>query len=248
MNNKYSKFLTVILVLIIIAIVSIIGFLGFKYYQTYVVKNSSEDFVNNFGDQTQGNSGSSIIGDAGNLVPSDKKDENNKDNKDDSENNNMFEGVNGNNNSGGNSSSSSSSDNRPKYNGFYTSGTIEIPATGLKSPILAQSEYSPKALETAVVELYGPGLNQVGITTISGHNYRNGTFFSNNKKLNIGDKIFIKDLSGKRLTYTIYEKFEAEQNYSDYMVKDTQGAIEIALSTCTDDSKARIIILARADV
>ena len=32
------------------------------------------------------------------------------------------------------------------------------------------------------------------------------------------------------------------------MVKDTQGAIEIALSTCTDDSKARLIILARADV
>ena len=41
---------------------------------------------------------------------------------------------------------------------------------------------------------------------------------------------------------------EAEENYSDYMVKDTQGAIEIALSTCTDDSKARLIILAKANV
>ena len=105
-----------------------------------------------------------------------------------------------------------------------------------------------RALETAVVETYGPGLNQVGITTISGHNYRNGTFFSNNKKLNVGDRIFITDITGKRLSYTIYEKFEAEENYADYMVKDTQGAIEIALSTCTDDSKARLIILARADV
>ena len=147
-----------------------------------------------------------------------------------------------------NSGSTSNSDNRPKYNGFITSGTIEIPATNLKSPILDQSEYSAKALETAVIETYGPGLNEVGITTISGHNYRNGTFFSNNKKLNVGDRIFITDSTGKRLSYTIYEKFEAEQNYSDYMVKDTQGAIEIALSTCTDDAKARIIILARADV
>lgn len=235
MNNKYSGFLTVILVLIIIAIIGIIGFLGFKYYQTYVVKNSSEDFVDAFGDQTQKNpnipNGSTSV-----IPPS----------TDNNENDNMFEGVDGGtNNSGANSSTS---DNRKRYNGFLTSGTIEIPATNLKSPVLSRSEYSPKALETAVVELYGPGLNQVGITTISGHNYRNGTFFSNNKKLNVGDRIFITDLTGKRLSYTIYEKFEAEEYYADYMVKDTQGAIEIALSTCTDDAKKRIIILARADV
>ena len=236
MNSKYSNFLTILLVLIIIAIVGIIGFLGFKFYQTTSDKNNSEDFVDTFIDQTQkGPSGTSII-------PSSTGDATDSDSD-------MFEGVEGGDNSsasGGGSSSSSA--NRPKYNGFYTSGTIEIPATSLKCPILASSEYSPKALETSVVELYGPGLNQVGITTISGHNYRNGTFFSNNKKLQVGDRIFITDLTGKRLSYTIYEKFEAEENYSDYMVKDTQGAIEIALSTCTDDAKARIIILARADV
>lgn len=237
MNSKYSNFLTIILILVIVAIIGIIGFLGFKYYQSYVVKDSSEEFVDAFGDQTQNkpnkNNGTSVI-------PPVNDDNSNEDTG------NMFEGVEGGtNNSTG---SSSSSKNRPKYNGFYTSGTIEIPAINLKSPVLARDEYSPKALETAVVELYGPGLNKVGITTISGHNYRNGTFFSNNKKLNIGDKIFITDLTGKRLSYTIYDKFEAEENYSDYMVKDTQGAIEVALSTCTDDAKARIIILARADV
>lgn len=238
MNSKYSGFLTIILVLIIIAIIGIIGFLGFKYYQTYVVKNNSEEFVDAFG-QTQNNSNTSLIPNNNTSIipPNENNDKNDE----------YFIGVNeGSNNSTG--GSSSSSNNKPKYNGYLTSGTIEIPVTKLKSPILAKSEYSPSALETAVVELYGPGLNQVGITTISGHNYRNGTFFSDNKKLNIGDKIFIKDLTGKRLSYTIYDKFEAEENYADYMVKDTQGAIEIALSTCTDDAKARIIILARADV
>lgn len=230
MNSKYNGFLTIILILVIVAIVGIIGFLGFKYYQTNMVKNNSEEFVDTFGEQTQNssNNNSSV------TTPSTEEEE-------------LFEGV----EEGTTSSSSgtsSSSDNRPKYNGFYTSGTIEIPATNLKSPILSREEYSPKALETAVVELYGAGLNKVGITTISGHNYRNGTFFSNNKKLNVGDRIFITDLTGKRLSYKIYEKFEAEENYSDYMVKDTQGAIEIALSTCTDDSKARLIILAKADV
>ena len=246
MNNKYSNFLTILLVLIIVAIVGIIGFLGYKYYETNVMKNTSEEFVDAFGNQIQNkpNDGNntSII------PPADGNIENNEENNENNENDdNMFSGVSeGTNNL--NNGSSSNSDKRPKYNGFYTSGTMEIPATNLKTPILAQSEYSPKALETAVVEIYGPGLNQVGNTTISGHNYRNGTFFSNNKKLNVGDRIFITDLTGKRLSYTIYDKFEAEENYADYMTRDTKGAIEISLSTCTDDSKARLIILAKADV
>ena len=70
----------------------------------------------------------------------------------------------------------------------------------------------------------------------------------NIRNLTPGDKIYITDLEGKRLTYTIYDKFEVEENDADYMVRDTQGAIEISLSTCTDDSSARLIILARADV
>lgn len=223
MNSKYSNFLTIFLVLIIIAIIGIIGFLGYKYYQTYIIKNNSENFVDAFGNENTN------IGNNSSVLPDNEEID--------------FSGVDqGENNNGGESGE------RKKYNGFYASGTIEIPATNLKSPILAQSEYSPKALETAVVETYGPGLNQVGNTTISGHNYRNGTFFSNNKKLNIGDRIFITDETGKRLSYTIYDKFEAEETYADYMTRDTQGAIEISLSTCTDDSKARLIILAKADV
>ena len=48
-------------------------------------------------------------------------------------------------------------------------------------------------------------------------------------------------------SYTIYDKREVAENESDYITRDTQGAIEISLTTCTDDSKARTIILARAD-
>ena len=228
MNNKYSGFLTVLLVLIIIAIIGIIGFLGFKYYESYVTKNEAEDFVETFGDESKNNNTS--------LIPPST----------DTNTEIEFGGVEEGNKQETNTNTGTTQ--RPKFNNFYTSGTIEIPATNLKSPIIAQSEYSPKALETAVVETYGPGLNKVGVTTISGHNYRNGTFFSNNKKLNVGDRIFITDITGKRLSYTIYEKFEAEENYADYMTRDTQGAIEISLTTCTDDSKARLIILARADV
>ena len=69
----------------------------------------------------------------------------------------------------------------------------------------------------------------------------------NNKKLNIGDKIYVTDLDGKRMTYTIYDKFETDDTDTEYMTRDTQGAVEISLTTCTDDSKARLIILAKAD-
>lgn len=234
MNSKYSNFLTVLLILIIIAIVGIIGFLGFKYYKTQVAKNEGEEFVDSFNNQNiniNTNNNNNTNNNTSIIPPTDEDI--------------SFEGVDeGKNQNNG----STTANNQQKYNGYLTAGTIEIPATNLKCPVLAQSEYSPKALETSVIELYGPGLNQVGNTTISGHNYRNGTFFSNNKKLKIGDKIFITDSRGKRLSYTIYDKFEAEENYSDYMNRDTQGAIEISLSTCTDDSKARLIILAKADV
>lgn len=226
MNKKYSDFLTIILVLVVIAIVGIIAFLGYKYYETYVIKSSSEDFVGSFNEDMEETSNKSEKIE----VEDDKT---------------AFEGVDEGITEGG----STSSDKKvKKYNGFVVSGTIEIPATNVKAPIIAQSDYSLKALETSVVEIYGDGLNQVGNTTIVGHNYRNGTFFSNNKKLKVGDKIYITDLNGKKLSYVIYDKFETEENDSDYMIRDTQGAIEISLSTCTDDSKARLIILAKANV
>ena len=221
MSKKYSNFLTILLVVIIIAIVVIIGILGYKYYETYITKNNSEDFVDTFGDGAT-----------------------DADNKNDNTNDIEFDGV----DQGEASEGTATNGKKKQYNGFDVAGTIEIPTTGLKCPVLEQYEYSPKALETSVVVLYGVGLNQPGNTTIAGHNYRNGLFFSNNKKLNVGDKIYITDSTGKRLAYTIYNKFEAAENESDYITRDTQGATEISLTTCTDDSKARTIILAKADV
>ena len=223
MNSKYSNVLTVLLVIVVIAIIGIIGFLGYRYYKSSTLKNNSEDFVDSF--LNDSNVDTNTDGDS-NTETGD------------------FAGVEGGDNTG---NAGGSSSNVQKFNGFTVAGSIEIPATNLKSPIIARAEYSKSALENAIVEIYGPGLNQVGNTTLAGHNYRNGNFFSNNKKLNIGDKIYITDLEGHRQSYTIYNKYEAAENESDYMTRDTQGAVEISLSTCTDDSSARLIIWARAD-
>ena len=138
-----------------------------------------------------------------------------------------------------------SSSGTKKLNGYNIMGTIEIPATSVKYPVL--EKVTKGSIETAVAILYGPGLNKEGNTVIVGHNYRNGQFFSNNKKLNNGDKIYITDTEGKRVSYTIYNKFDAAPEDTSFYTRNTNGAREITLSTCTDDSKKRIIIFAKAD-
>lgn len=100
-------------------------------------------------------------------------------------------------------------------------------------------------METGIAILYGPGVNKIGNTVLAGHNYRNGTFFSNNKKLAIGDKIYLTDTSGKKVTYTIYKKYQTDANDFSYATRDTNGLREISVSTCTDDSSARLILWAK---
>ena len=236
MNSKYSTFLTILLVVIIIAIVGIIGFLGYKFIASENSRKEAENFADSWNE---------------NISQSTKKDETTDTKIDENPITDPIETP-----TTENTNTNTSSGEGMKYNGFLTAGKIEIPTTGLKGPIISYSEYSKSSLETAVCVVYsttgeentqGSGLNKPGNTVIAGHNYRNSNFFSNNKKLNIGDKIYITDLEGKRMTYTIYDKFETDDTDTEYMTRDTQGAVEISLTTCTDDSKARLIILAKAD-
>lgn len=127
--------------------------------------------------------------------------------------------------------------------GYEIKGSIKIPRTGIEYPIL--SEVTKKSLEVAVAILYGPGLNEVGNTVILGHNYRNGSFFSDNDKLTEGDTIEITDQSGTKITYEIYKMYETSTEDAEYMLRDTEGRREISLSTCTDDSSARLVIWAK---
>lgn len=217
-DSKYSKVLTVILVIVIIAIVGLLGFLGYDYYQNFVVTKDTSDFVDNFqGDVTDGEAKEE--GDTAQATttdPFDLKD---------------AEITNG--------------TTKRTYKGFGVLGTMEIPATNFKYPVL--EKVTKKSIETAVAFLYGTGLNQPGNSVIIGHNYRNGLFFSNNKKLNIGDKIYITDAEGNKLTYTIYNKFETTPEDTSFYQRDTGGKPEVTLSTCTDDSKARLIICAKTE-
>ena len=229
-ESKYSKVLTSILVIVIVAIVGLLGFLGYQYYKNYMIATDTSDFVENFqGEITEGDQ----VGDSQNTSENNSGDETNP-----------FEQLQ--NNSGSSSGGSgSSSKTRPTYKGFGVYGTMVIPKTNFTYPVL--DTMSTTSLETAVVFLYGTGLNQPGNSVIVGHNYRNGLFFSNNKRLNVGDKIYVTDNDGKKMTYTIYSKFEATPEDTSFYQRDTNGKAELTLSTCTDDSSARLIIFARQD-
>lgn len=217
-ESKYSKVLTVILVIVIIAIIGLLGFLAYDYYQNYIVTKDTSDFVDNFqGEVTDGEA----TDDTANSTET-----------------NPFDQIK-------DADTTNSSSKKQTYKGFGVLGTMEIPATNFKYPVL--EKVTKKSIETSVAFLYGSGLNQPGNSVIIGHNYRNGLFFSNNKKLNIGDKIYITDTEGTKLTYTIYNKFETTPEDTSFYQRDTGGKPEVTLSTCTDDSSARLIICAKAE-
>ena len=225
MKRGYSNALTVILIMIIVAVIGLLAYLGFDYYSKYRTNKDGEAFVDSLTD------GVSVDAPEGDTTNTSSEIENITT----SSNNIDSTGI-----SGG-----SSSNKRPTYKGFYTLGSIEIPKTGVKYPVL--EKVTKRSLETSVAVVWPENaeLNKPGNVVIVGHNYRNGLFFSNNKKLSKGDKIYITDLNKNRIAYTIYNIFETSDTDTKFYNRNTDGKREITLSTCTDDSSARLIIEAR---
>ncbi len=130
------------------------------------------------------------------------------------------------------------------FKGFEVVGYIRIPKTGITYPIL--KVMTNKSLEVAVAMEYTmSGLNKPGNTTISGHNYKNEQFFAKNYLIQVGDSIFIKDMTGKELKYDVYDVKELSENDKSFVQRNTNGGIEITLSTCTDNVVNRIVIFAK---
>lgn len=224
-NSKYSNVLTVLLVILIIAIIGLIAFLGYDMYRKYYIEKDVEDFMSKYEEQL------------GNITIEEKKE-----NTINTGNTTIIDpGVQ--NNTTTSNNTGNSSNNTTTYKGFNVLGTIEIPKTSIKYPVL--DKVTIKSIETSVAYYYGPGLNEVGNTVIVGHNYRNGAFFGKNKNLSKGDAIYITDNSGKKIKYTIYDIYTTTETDSTYITRDTNGKREISLSTCTDDSKGRLIVCAK---
>ena len=241
MKNKYNKFLTVLFILIIIGIVVLAGFWIYDKYQEKTVTEDATSAVDEFLELVGATNVNNVTGvEATEMQTNTGDEEENNEGEKTTQTSNKKTTT-----TKKKSTSNTSTSYSPTYKGFPMVGSIEIPKTKIKYPILAQ--VTKKSIEKSVAVFYSPGLNQIGNTIIMGHNYRNGLFFSKNKNLEIGDKIYITDLSGTRLEYTIYDKYETSESDSSYLTLETNGTIEVTLATCTDyDTSRRIIIRARA--
>lgn len=130
-----------------------------------------------------------------------------------------------------------------EYKGYTVSSKLTIPAISLETYIL--QNYSVNALRVSVTKFWGVDANQIGNFCVAGHNFKNKNMFSNLKKLNIGDRLFISDNKVGKVEYEIYDKFIVFPNETDCLNPETNGKREVTLITCTIDSKQRIIIKAR---
>ncbi len=222
LETKYEKLLTIILSIVVIAVLILLGFLGYDVAKKYSTKKTVAEVLNKFDDSI----------------------ENNED-----QNNSTVENVTvsnvevDNDNNSNNSNSSNGSGKTIQFQGYNVVGKMEIPAIDLEYHILEKA--TPSSIEAALAVQYtANGLNEVGNTLIVGHNYRNGSFFGSNDKLQLGDKVYITDTTGRRIKYNIYNIYETSPEDGDFIMRDTNGKREVSLSTCTDNSKARLIIWA----
>lgn len=217
MDKKYGKLLTVILSIVSIAALGLLGYLGYDLIKKMNSDKNQADLMDYYD----------------NIIDDNAETNTEIDNIEIPEiiNSEIVE-----------QNTISNGEKKVEYKGYSMVGKIEIPKIKLKYVILDKA--TPSSIETSVAVAYGPGPNKIGNTVIVGHNYRNGSFFGNNDKLEIGDKIYITDNSNTRLKYNIYNIYETSPDDGDYMVRDTNGKREISLSTCTDNSKARLIIWA----
>lgn len=220
-ESKYGKVLTVILVIVVIGVLVLLGFLGYDVYKKATSDRTVAEVMNQFDESITNNTEEENVTVDNTQV--------------------TVENIEtGSITTGGSSSGTS---HVVQYEGYNVVGTIEIPAIDLKYPILERT--TPDSIELAVAILYtANGLNQPGNTLIVGHNYRSGAFFGNNDKLQLNDKVYITDTSGTRIKYNIYNIYETSAEDGDFIMRDTNGRREISLSTCTNNSKARLIIWA----
>lgn len=245
LNNKYGNILTMILIVLAVTIVGIIGYFAYDTFHTSKVNNNAQLALEEFerattkvkkkksktdteGENTNSVSNtttSSSLSEAIALLNTATEPE-------------TVEKIDG-------ETEESQEPEKVYMEGYEVVGRLEIPKTKVDYPILAK--LTKKSLEIALAVAYGPGPNKVGNTIIYGHNYRNNSFFSNNKKLAKNDKVYVTDVYGDRVEYTIYNIYQTVQSDAEYMKRETDGRREISLQTCTDDSAGRIIIWATAD-
>ena len=215
-NGRYNKVLTVILIILLMAIIGIAGYLGYGFYQKYKNDKETSKVLDEF---------DKIVVELGN------------------ENNTQPSGDN-NGTQNGSGGVGGIATNSLYYREYKVIGKLEMPSVNLQYPILDMLT-DARAIDYSIAMQYGAGINKPGNTVIIGHNTYNGTFFGKNKRMKIGDIIYVTDLDGNRIAYEIYNKYITPGSDYTYANRNTNGGREVTLVTCDNNNKNRLIICAR---
>lgn len=129
-------------------------------------------------------------------------------------------------------------------------GELNIPRLNIKYSILSST--STETLKISLTRYWGTYPNEIGNMVVLGHNYKNGKFFSNLYKINIGDIIKITDKTGTTLDYSVYKTDIIDPYDNSCTSQLTDGKKEITLITCYYENgnahaTKRFIVKARAD-
>lgn len=128
------------------------------------------------------------------------------------------------------------------YKGYDVLAKLEIPKINLETYVI---NFSESALNVSVTKFWGKKPNEVGNFCVAGHNFKNKNMFHNLKKLEVGDKVILKDNDIGCVEYEIYNIYTVVPEDVSCLSQNTDGRKEVTLITCTNDSKRRIIIKSR---
>ena len=134
----------------------------------------------------------------------------------------------------------------PSVYNYKKIAIVNIPKINVNYAILqgdtGSIEETEALLKISPVKYHGCEPNEVGNFCIVGHNYRNSKFFSKVPTLVVGDTIELTDLTRRKITYQVYDKYTVDPSDTSCTTQLTGGKKEVTLITCTDDSKQRVVV------
>jgi len=115
---------------------------------------------------------------------------------------------------------------------------LSIEKIKLETPVI--STWSYELLDVSANKFSGPEPNEPGNFVIIAHNYSYGVHFGSINLLEIGDLINLTDLSGRVITYEIYEILTIEPDEIDKLT--TYEYRTLTLVTCDTNAQLRIVV------
>ncbi len=128
----------------------------------------------------------------------------------------------------------------------FVIGMIRIPQINLNYPIL--SETNNELLKISLCRFAGPMPNEFGNLCIAGHNYVGNKFFGRLSELKKNDLIEIYDLSGNKIIYSVFDKYDVNDNDLSCTNQDVGTSKIITLLTCNNINGRRTVVKAKQKI